>query len=69
MLAVLDESHKVISLPGGSSPQYLNDRLLPPVSDNKTFFNPHDICIDGDKNLYIPQWNSKKTYPIKLLRV
>lgn len=69
MLAVLDENQKVISLPGGSSPQYENNKLMPPISDKTTFFNPHDVCIDGDKNLYIPQWNSKKTYPVKLLRV
>lgn len=69
MLAVLDENNKVLSLPGGSLPQFENNNLISPVSDKKTFFNPHDICIDEDKNLYIPQWNSNKTYPIKLLRV
>lgn len=69
MLAVLDQEYKVVSLPGGSSPEYLNQKLVPPVSDKKSFLNPHDICIDQDKNLYIPQWNSKNTYPMKLIRV
>ena len=37
--------------------------------DKKSFLNPHDICIEEDKNLYVPQWNSKNTYPIKLTRI
>lgn len=31
--------------------------------------HPHDVCIVVDKNLYIPQWNSGKTYPVKLERI
>ena len=37
--------------------------------DQNTFFNPHDVCIDNDENIYVPQWNSGKTYPLKLTRV
>ena len=69
MLAVLDQNNKVISMPGGSSPSYKNGLLEAPVYDQKTFLNPHDVCIDDDENIYIPQWNSGKTYPIKLHRV
>jgi peptidylamidoglycolate lyase len=69
MLAVLDRNNKVISLPGGSAPAYQDGALVPPVYDQKTFLNPHDVCVDNDDNLYVPQWNSNKTYPLKLTRV
>ena len=69
MLAVLDQNNNVLSLPGGSKPTYKDGVLLPPVYDQKTFLNPHDVCVDNDDNLYVPQWNSNKTYPVKLTRV
>jgi len=69
MLAVLDENNSVVSLPGGSEPVYDYNGLISPVYDQKTFFNPHDVCIDNEENIYVPQWNSGKTYPLKLTRV
>jgi len=69
MLAVLDKENKVVSLPGGSQPTYLDGLLTPPEFDGKTFRNPHDVLVDNDGNLYVPQWASGKTYPIKLNRI
>ncbi|UWX54262.1 6-bladed beta-propeller [Maribacter litopenaei] len=69
MLAVLDADNKVVSFPGGSAPEYLNNVLVEPKYDGTTFRNPHDVLIDSDGNLYVPQWASGKTYPIKLHRV
>ena len=69
MLAVLNKQNKVVSLPGGSSPLYQENKLIAPTYDKQTFMNPHDVCIDNDENLYVPQWNSGKTYPLKLTRV
>lgn len=69
MVAVLDKSNKVVSFPGGESPKYNNGILVNGKSDFKTLFNPHDICVDNDENLYIPQWNSDKTYPVRLERI
>jgi len=69
MLAILDKNNKVISLPGGSTPEYNDGILKEPTFDGKTFRNPHDVLVDGDGNLYVPQWASGKTYPIKLTRV
>ncbi len=68
-LAVLDRNDKVLSLPGAAEPQYREGSLQPPVSDKSTFLNPHDVCVDDDENLYIPQWNSKQTYPVRLVRI
>ncbi|AYN66792.1 6-bladed beta-propeller [Euzebyella marina] len=69
MIAVLDGDNKIISLPGGSAPDYSSGTLKEPTYDGKTFRNPHDVLVDDDGNLYVPQWNSGKTYPIKLTRV
>lgn len=69
MLAVLDKNNKVVSFPGGSKPQYSDGVLDIPLYDGGTFKNPHDVLVDDDGNLYVPQWASNKTYPIKLNRV
>ena len=68
MIAVLDNNNKVVSMPGGSDPKYTGNKLEKPLYDDKTFLNPHDVCVDNDDNLYVPQWNSGKTYPVKLIR-
>ena len=68
MLAILDHNNKIISLPGGDVPKYIDGVLQKPIYDQKTFLNPHDVCIDNDDSIYIPQWNSGKTYPVKLIR-
>lgn len=68
MVAVLDADMQVVSLPGGSAP--INQRDFNAIEyDNRTFLNPHDVCLDGDENLYVPQWFSGRTYPIRLKRV
>ena len=69
MLAILNQNNQVVSMPGGSMPTYKDGVLKAPAYDQKTFLNPHDVCIDDDENIYVPQWNSGKTYPIKLHRV
>jgi len=69
MLLVMDQEDQVISIPGGSSPHYLTGDFVPPQYDGSTFMNPHDVCVDTEENLYIPQWLSGKTYPIKLERI
>ena len=69
MLAVLDENNSVISFPGGSKPVYNNSQLIASVYDQSTFLNHNDVCVDNDEDIYVPQWNSGKTYPLKLTRV
>jgi hypothetical protein len=69
MLAILDEDNKIVSFPGGSPPEYTEGVLTSPEFDGHTFRNPHDVLVDSDGNLYVPQWASGKTYPIKLHRV
>ncbi len=69
MIAVLDKNNKVVSFPGGKAPDYSSGELSTGISDTSTFRNPHDVCIDDDENIYVPQWNSGKSYPVKLNRV
>lgn len=66
-LVILDEKDKVISCPGGSLPGSLHGAGLHQTI--RLFQHPHDVCVDGDENLYVPQWNSKGVYPIKLERI
>ena len=68
---VLDKNDKVVSTPGGSAPVYQNGQLQEQQKDRSfmTFMHPHDVLVDGDESLYVAQWNSQKTYPVKLERV
>ena len=68
-ITILDKNNKVVSSPGGTEPVYENGRLLPQKKEENIFVHPHDVCVDNDENLYIPQWNSNNTYPLKLERL
>jgi len=68
-VSILDQDNRVISAPGGLPPTYKNDQLQPTAQALSLFKHPHDVCVDDDENLYIPQWNAGQVYPIKLHRV
>lgn len=68
-VAVLDKDNKVVSLPGANGPSYENGILKAPQYDDFSFLNPHDVCVDNDGNIYVPQWMSGRTYPYMLERV
>lgn len=68
-VSILDKENKLVSAPGGSIPKYSNSKLDAVYQTLKVFNHPHDVCVDDDENLYVPQWNSSGTYPIKLIRV
>ena len=70
-ITILNEKDKVVSTPGGTAPVYEKNMLQEQRKDRSFmgFLHPHDVCVDSDENLYIPQWNSRKTYPVKLERV
>jgi hypothetical protein len=68
-VTILDKKDKVISNPGGTAPEYRDGKLQLMVQTYPQFMHCHDVCIDNDKNIYICQWNAKKTYPVKLERV
>jgi hypothetical protein len=70
-IQILDKSDRVVSTPGGSEPVYQNGVLQEQRKDRSFtgFMHPHDVCVDSDENIYVPQWASQKTYPVKLERV
>lgn len=68
-ISILNEQNELISAPGGCTPVYEGGKLNPMYQSLKVFHHPHDVCVDDDENLYVAQWNSGKTYPIKLYRV
>lgn len=70
-IQILDKNNKVVSTPGGSEPIYKAGQLQVQLKSDpaKVFMHPHDVYIDNDQNIYIAQWASGKTYPIKLERV
>ncbi|GJM31271.1 MAG: peptidylglycine monooxygenase [Saprospiraceae bacterium] len=68
-VCILNQEDQLISVPGGSQPIYRDGKLNRLQQTVKVFQHPHDVCVDDDENLYVAQWNSGKTYPIKLVRV
>lgn len=68
-IIILDINNKVISTPGGTTPVYVQNVLQPQGKQGEVFVHPHDVCIDESDNLYVAQWNSNRTYPIKLERI
>ncbi len=68
-LLIMDENNKVVSCPGATAPNYKNNKLNELYQTIRLFQYPHDVCIDEDENVYVAQWNSGQTYPIKLTRV
>ena len=68
-LLIMDQKNEVVSCPGATSPEYQAGHLNELYQSVRLFQYPHDVCIDEDENVYVAQWNSGQTYPIKLFRV
>nr|WP_290934006.1 hypothetical protein [Haliscomenobacter sp.] len=64
-VTILDKNNKVVSNLAGSTPQYQGNQIQEMYQTIKAFQYPHDVLID-DERMYVAQWNSGKTYPIKL---
>lgn len=70
-IQILDKNDQVISTPGGSEPVYQDGKLGEQRKDRNgsVFMHPHDVLVDDDDSIYVAQWSSKKTYPVKLERI
>ena len=68
-ISILDKDDTVVSNPGANAPIYVDGKLKKLQQTSPIFRHPHDVCVDDDENLYVAQWNSGNTYPIKLVRV
>jgi len=69
-VSVLDQNLRVLSNIAGSAPEYGEDgRLRSMRHTEDVFLHPHDLIVDDEDSLYVAQFASGATYPIKLERV
>jgi len=69
-VSVLDAQFNVVANIGGSAPAYDDAGHLQPMqSVGELFTHPHDLVVASDGSLYVAQFLSGNTYPIKLERI
>lgn len=69
-VSVLDAQFRVVSNVGGTAPEYGDDGKLRRMAHQQDVFgHPHDAIVDGEGNLYVAQFASGRTPPLKLERV
>jgi hypothetical protein len=67
---VLNADFKVLANIGGTEPVYQQDGVLQRMQhDSDLFTHPHDLAVDAVGDIYVAQFASGNTYPIKLERV
>ena len=66
MVVILNGEDRVVSAVGGMPPVYREGELQQLETFNYTFNHPHDVYVDAAGALYVAQWWSNQTYPIKL---
>ncbi|MDB6034468.1 MAG: hypothetical protein JWM16_4806 [Verrucomicrobiales bacterium] len=69
-VSVMDPNLRVLSNLAGTTPVYDDAGKLQPMRhQEETFVHPHDLIVDDDGSIYVAQFASNRTYPIKLERV
>jgi peptidylamidoglycolate lyase len=69
-LSVLDKDLRVVSNIAGTPAEYDDAGKLRPMKHAEDIFvHPHDLIVDDEGSLYVAQFSSGNTYPIKLARV
>lgn len=66
MVIILDGADRVVSAIGGTPPVYVDGKLQQLDNYNYTFDRPHDLDVDSSGAIYVAQWGSNRTYPMKL---
>lgn len=66
MILIVDGADRVVACVGGEPPEYVDGKLQPLSVFNYTFNHPHDVYVDKTGALYVVQWWSNQTYPLKL---
>ncbi|MFI4849670.1 MAG: 6-bladed beta-propeller [Gimesia chilikensis] len=66
-ISVLDRDYKIVSNIGGTAPRYVNGKLQPMSQQGGFFRHPHDLVVAVDGAIYVPQFASGNTYPVKLV--
>ncbi|QDT28218.1 NHL repeat-containing protein [Gimesia panareensis] len=65
-ISVLDRDYKIVSNIGGTAPRYVDGKLQPMLQQGGFFRHPHDLVVAADGAIYVPQFASGNTYPVKL---
>lgn len=68
-VSVLDAGLRVLSNLAGSPPVYNDGTLQPMRHAEDVFVHPHDLAVDSDGSIYVAQFMSGKTPPLKLERI
>jgi len=69
-VSVLDAQLRVVSNVAGTPPAHDDHGRLQTMRHAEDIFrHPHDLIVDDDQSLYVAQFASGKTYPIKLERI
>lgn len=66
-ISVLDRNYKIVSNIGGTPPRYIDGKLQPMQQQGSFFRHPHDLVVASDGAIYVPQFASGNTYPVKLV--
>ena len=65
-ISVLNQDLKVVANLAGQSPQYdPHGQLLKMQHSSHIFHHPHGLCFDNKGNLYVAQFSSNATWPLK----
>jgi len=67
-ISVLDRDYRIVSNIGATAPRYVDGRLQPMHEQGGLFRHPHDLVVAADGAIYVPQFASGNTYPVKLER-
>ncbi|NOY00062.1 MAG: 6-bladed beta-propeller [Verrucomicrobia bacterium] len=69
-ISVLNRDFKVVSNLGGDPPKYDNQGQLKNMQHSSHLFHhPHGICFDSKGALYVAQFASNATWPLKFVRL
>lgn len=70
-VSVLDRNYRIVSNIGAAAPIYSGSeaggKLQPMHEQGGLFQHPHDLVVAADGAIYVPQFASGNTYPIKLV--
>jgi peptidylamidoglycolate lyase len=69
-VSVLDAQLRVVANVAGTPPVYDDHGRLQKMRHQEDLFrHPHDLIVDEDQSLYVAQFASGQSYPVKLERV
>jgi hypothetical protein len=69
-VSVLDQDLRLVANLGGSAPEYDDTAKLRRMQNTSdVFLHPHDLAVDAEGSLYVAQFASGNTYPLKFERL